>query len=44
MGISHKIISGKASTSGKPVCKPGPSQTAKIVTTKSKGVSGSKGG
>jgi hypothetical protein len=44
MGISGKILTGKSSNSGKPVAKAGPSQTAKVVTPKSKGVSGSKGG
>ena len=34
MGMSNKIRTGKSTTTGKPTCKPGPSQTAKIVTTK----------
>lgn len=44
MGVSRKIITGKASPKGKPEDKAGPSQTAKIVTPKSKGEPGKKGG
>ncbi len=44
MGIGQKIITGKSSTQGKPTVKAGASQTAKIVTPKSSGVSGKSGG
>lgn len=44
MGMSNKIMTGKATPQGKPTCKPGPSQKASIVTPKSKGTTGKKGG
>lgn len=43
MGMSNKIITGKATPKGKPTIKSGASQTAKIVTPKRHGTSG-KGG
>lgn len=44
MGISQKIRTGKSTPPGKPTIKAGPSQTAKIVTPKSKAEVGKKGG
>lgn len=43
MGISGKILTGKATTKGSPTIKAGPSQTAKIVKAKP-GVAGKSGG
>lgn len=37
VGIAGKIRTGASTTKGKPTIKAGPSQTAKIVTTKRKG-------
>ena len=44
MGVGHKIATGKSTSQGKPTVKAGPSQTAKIVTPRSSGTVGKKGG